>query len=191
VKIPPLDTFSLRLPKLRAKRAELHVEKTRKTAECAVLVARMQDAPDPGNAHARRVAEILDEKPVAVELPATDQLRAKRQEIEAINAAISTLDAEIQKETRVANNTLLKSVAPEITRLGTEFAKAFLATRDKHLAFNEFCDSIEDAGGNVSAIRITPNGLSDPRDRCGNYSYALREFAEAGFVSHSVVPKAI
>jgi hypothetical protein len=75
--------------------------------------------------------------------------------------------------------------------IGAKFAKAFLALRAEHLEYLELVDKIDDADGNVSALRITPAGLSDPRDRCGNYAYGLREFAEAGFISHSVVPKVI
>jgi hypothetical protein len=151
----------------------------------------MQDAPSPGNEHERRLSEILGEKPVAVALPDPEQLRALQKELEILNAAVSTIDAAIQAETRFASNKMLEAMRPEINRLGSKFAAAFLALRSEHSEYVEFIDKLDDAGGNVSAIRITPNGLSDPRDSCGNYSYALREFAEAGFVSHSVVPKAI
>jgi hypothetical protein len=186
-----LDTYSPPLPPLRAKRAELYVEKTRKIAECAVITARAQEAPDPGNAHERRVAQILGGNPVAVELPDVDQLQAKRREIEAINAAIGILDSEIQTEERLASIRMLEALKPDIVQSGKQFAKDYLALRDSHLAYVKLVDAIEEAGGNVSTLRITPAGLSDPRDRSGNYQYALREFAEAGFVSHSVVPKAI
>jgi hypothetical protein len=40
--IPSLDSFSVKLQQLRAKKAELHVEIAKKKAECAVIRARMQ-----------------------------------------------------------------------------------------------------------------------------------------------------
>jgi hypothetical protein len=151
----------------------------------------MQDAPNPGNEHENRLREILGEKPVVASLPDPEELRALQRELEVLNAAVSTIDAAILTETRFSSNRMLEAVKPEITRLGNQFAKAFLALRSEHLEYVELVDKIDDAGGNVSALRITPAGLSDPRDGCGNYSYGLREFAEAGFISHSVVPKAI
>jgi hypothetical protein len=189
--IPPLESFSPRLKLLRAKKAELHVEITTLKAECAVIRARMQDSPSPGNESENRLREILGETPVVASLPDPEQLRTLQKELEILNAAVSTVDAAILAETRIASNKMLEAVKPEVTRLGNNFAKAFLALREEHLQYVEFVDKLDDAGGNVSAIRITPNGLSDPRDRSSNYAYGLREFAEAGFISHSVVPKVI
>ena len=128
---------------------------------------------------------------MVVSLPDPDQLRTLQKELEILNAAVSTVDAAILAETRTASHLLLEQVRPEINRLGSKFAKAFLALRSEHLEYIELVDKIDDAGGNVSALRITPAGLSDPRDRCGNYSYGLREFAEAGLISKSLAPKAI
>jgi hypothetical protein len=191
LKIPSLDSYSTRLPQLRQKRAGLLVSASSLKSQCAVIRDRMQDSPSPGNESENRLREILGETPVVVSLPDPAQLRALQKELEILNAAVSTIDAAILAETRTASNLLLEAARSEVNRLGSKFAKAFLALRSEHLEYLEFVDMIDEAGGNVSAIRITPNGLSDPRDRCGNYSYALREFAEAGFVSHSVVPKAI
>jgi hypothetical protein len=191
LKIPPLDSFAPRRSALRAKTAELHVENAQDIAQCAIIRQRMAEAPDPGNEYQRRVAEILGEKPIAGKLADADQLLALQNKIEARKAAIAILDAEFQKETRLAANAVLEAVRPEVTRLGNNFAKAFLALRQEHLEYVEFIDKLDDAGGNVSAIRITPNGLSDPRDRSSNYAYGLREFAEAGFISKSVAPKVI
>jgi hypothetical protein len=106
---------------------------------------------------------------------------------------MGTIDAAILHETRIANNLLLAdpAVKQEILRRGSAFAKAYLMLRDEHLAFNDLIDALEDQGVSVGAIRLNPNGLSDPKDRSGSYQYGLREFVEAGFISKSVVPKAI
>jgi hypothetical protein len=151
----------------------------------------MQDTPSQGNLHENRVRQILGETPVVESLSDPDQLRALQKELEVLNDAVSTIDAAILAETRTASDKLLDAVRPEVNRLGSKFAQAFLALRSEHREYIEFVDKLDDAGGNVSALRITPAGLNDPRESCANYSYALREFAEAGYVSHSVVPKAI
>jgi hypothetical protein len=189
--LPTLDSLSPRRAQLRAKKAQLHVNISDLKSQCAVIRARMQDSPSPGNEHERRLSEILGEKPVVASLPDPEQLRTLQKELEVLNAAVSTIDAAILAETRTASNLLLDAVKPEVIRLGNNFAKAFLALRAEHLKYVELVDLIDDAGGNVSALRITPAGLSDPRDRSGNYSYGLREFAEANFISKSVAPKVI
>jgi hypothetical protein len=191
MKILPLDSYSPRIPLLRAKRAELHVEKAQKIAECAIIRQRTAEEPNPGNAHDRRVAEILGEKPVAVSLPDTDKLRVLQQEIEAINAAISILDSEIQKETRIANNKLIESVSPELTRLGNAFAKAFADLHAAHLEFDDYIDDLENVGASVGQFRIRPNGLSHPKDLSGSYAYGLAEFIDSGFFSKSNMPKVL
>jgi hypothetical protein len=192
VKIPPLDSYSTRRVALQQKQAEFHVKITALKAEGAVIRARLQKGEvNPGNEAERRLSDILGETPVVASLPDPEQLLTIQKELEVLNAANAAIDAAIQAETRFASDKMLEHLKPEIIRLGNEFAKAFLALRDKHLAFIEFTDSIEDAGGSVSAIRIRPAGLSDPRDRTGNYQYGLREFAEAGYINPSLAPKVI
>ena len=73
--------------------------------------------------------------------------------------------------------------------IGKRFADAFLALRTAHLEFDSFVNELEDAGGNVSTLRIRPNGLSHPRDSSGNYFYGLRDFVDAGFFSESHMAK--
>jgi hypothetical protein len=191
MKIPPLDSYSTRLPQLRQNRADLLVSISGLKSQCAIIRARLQDSPNPGNEVDRRLSAILGEIPAVVSLPDHKQLGVFQKELEILNAAVSAIDSEIQKESRYASSRMLEDVKPEIVRRGSEFAKAFLALRDKHLAFNEFTDLIEETGCSVSAIRIRPAGLSDPKDQCGSYPYGLREFAEAGYISHSVAPKVI
>jgi hypothetical protein len=191
LKIPPLDSYSPRLVQLRAKKNELHVEIQNRKAECAIIRARMQKTPDPGNEHESRLRKILGEEPVTVRLPDADRLKELLTELDALNAAMGTIDAAILNETRLASNKLLEAVKPELVRLGNKFAQAFLALRSDHLGYNQFVDLVEDAGGNISTLRLTPNGLSDPRDASGNYAYGLREFVQAGYISKSVVPEYI
>jgi hypothetical protein len=191
LKISSLESFSPRLQTLRTKRGELHVENTRDKAQCAIIRQRMAEAPDPGNAHERRVAQILGDKPVAVELSDGDQLHAKQREIEDRNAAISILDSEIQKEERLASNALIESVMPEIKRRGTAFAKSCADMHGADLAFDEYLDELEGAGANVGQFRIRLNGMGSPRDLSGSYAFGLNEFIDAGYFFKSNMPKVL
>jgi hypothetical protein len=104
---------------------------------------------------------------------------------------MGTIDAAILHETHIASNKLLEAVKPEVTRLGSNFAKAFLALHAAHLAFDQYVSSLEDAGGNVSALRIRPNGLSHPTDRSSAYFYGVREFIDANFLNKNDMPKVL
>jgi hypothetical protein len=191
MKIQNLDSYRERLPQLRTKRAELHVENTQDKAQCAIIRQRMAEAPDPGNANERRVAEILGNQPVAVELPDAEQLLALQKKIEARNAAISILDSEIQKEERLASNALIESVMPEIKRRGTAFAKSCADMHGADLAFDEYLDELEGAGANVGQFRIRLNGMGSPRDLSGSYAFGLNEFIDAGYFFKSNMPKVL
>ena len=58
--ISPLDSFSTTLPALLAKKAELHVEISKRKAECAVIRARLNEgARDPGNAQQVRARQLI------------------------------------------------------------------------------------------------------------------------------------
>jgi hypothetical protein len=86
---------------------------------------------------------------------------------------------------------MLEAVKPELMKCGIRFGESLIGLRDSHLAYVKLVDAIEEAGGNVSTLRVTPAGLGDPRDRSGNYQYGLRELAEAGFISTDLAPKVI
>jgi hypothetical protein len=189
--IPPLDSFSASLPRLKQKKAELHVDISNLKSQCAIIRARMQDSPRAGNEHEIRVREILGETPVAVSLPDPDQLWKLQRDLEVLNTAVSTIDTAILHETRVANTKLCESVKPEITKLGNAFARAFADLHARHLEFDQYIDDLEDAGASVGQFRLRPNGLSHPRDLSGSYFYSLREFIDAGFFSQRDMPKAL
>jgi hypothetical protein len=116
--------------------------------------------------------------PASIEL-----LPQVQRELEDLGAALGIVNGEIQTEERIAGNKQYEAVKPEVDRLGKKFADAFLALRTAHLEFDSFVNELEDAGGNVSTLRIRPNGLSHPRDSSGNYFYGLQEFVDAGFFS--------
>jgi hypothetical protein len=118
-------------------------------------------------------------------------LQRLQKEIEDRNVAINIVDAELRIETRRASNLLLEAVQAETTRLGTNFAKAFVALRQAHLDFNKHVDDLDATGANVESLRLYPNGLSDPTDLSGNYPWGLREFADHGFLPKSQAPKMI
>jgi hypothetical protein len=123
-------------------------------------------------------------------LPDTEQLIANHRELEDLYAADARNDAKKVKEEREANIRLIESVKPELTRLGNKWANAFLECHGAHLDFDNFIDALEDAGASVGQFRIRPNGLSHPKDRSGNYFYALQEFVDSGFLKTSNMPKA-
>jgi hypothetical protein len=192
LKIPLLDSFSPHLTRLRAKKAELNIETSKRKAACAIIRERMQkQIPHPGNDNEVRVRKILGETPVAATLPDQEQLWQLLTELEDLGGAAGVVDSAIVTETRIASNLLLAAVKPEVLQLGNKFAKAFLTLRAEHLEYNKFVDAIEDAGGNISTLRIRPNGLSDPSDLSGNYPHGLRDFADAGYISRSLAPEAI
>jgi hypothetical protein len=120
-----------------------------------------------------------------------DQLQANLQKLEVINAAISTLDAEILKQSGLASARMIESVKSEITRLGSAFANAFAELHARHLDFDEYIDSLEEVGASVGQFRIRPNGLSHPKDRSGAYAYGLQEFIDSKFFSASGLPKVL
>jgi hypothetical protein len=165
--------------------------KSARKAACAIIRERMQKTPDLGNENESRLRKLLGEEPVTISPPDTQRLKQLLTELEDLNAAAGVIDAAILTETRIASNLLLAAVKPEVLRLGSNFGNAFLTLRSKHHEYNKLVDDIEEAGGNVSALRIRPNGLSDPLDLSGNYPHGLREFADAGYISKSQAPKAI
>ena len=113
----------------------------------------------------------------------------KIRKLEDLNIATRMNDGRIQTEERIAGNKQREAVQPEIDRLGNIFGKAFLATRDAHLAYHTFINRLEDAGGNVSMLRISPAGLVNPSERNSPYAYGLRELSEAGFLTDIDVAK--
>jgi hypothetical protein len=147
--------------------------------------------PHPGNDNEVRVRKLLGEEPVATTLPDQERLWQLLTELEDLGGATGVIDSAIVTETRIASNLLLEAVKPELLRFGGKFANAFLTLRAEHLEYNKLVDAIEDAGGNISTLRVRPNGLSDPLDLSGNYPHGLREFADAGYISRSQAPKAI
>jgi hypothetical protein len=120
----------------------------------------------------------------------TERLAQLLRELEDLNIASEIVESKLQTETRLAGNRLYEAVKPEVTRLGKKFAEAFRALHAAHLDFDQYASKLEVAGGNVSMLRIRPNGLSHPMDPSSNYSFGLREFIDAGFFSTNDMPKA-
>jgi hypothetical protein len=191
--IPPLDSLSPRLAMLRIKREEKHEEIPPLKARCAEIRARLRSGglPDLGNENENRVRAILGEEPLPSKLPDVDDLTQTLTKLDIVNSAISVIDRAILIEAQSASNKMYDSVKPEVMRLGQGLAKAYVDLHSAHLAFDQFVNDLEDAGGNVSTLRIRPNGLSHPMDRCGAYFYGLREFIDAGFLSKSDMPKVL
>jgi hypothetical protein len=187
-----LDSFSTSLPLLRAKKAEFQVDIGKLKAECAVIRERIQRcAIDPGNDHSNRVNKLLGRPTMPVVDSDEVRLRALLVELTDFQNAAHAVDAAILTETRLASNKMLDAVKPEASRLGSDFAKAFLALREAHLKYVKFVDDVDSTCTNVESLRVYPPGLSDPSDRSGNYAYGLREFVNAGLISKSMAPEYI
>jgi hypothetical protein len=192
MKVPTLNSQSSTLSEKLSMREEYLAEISKRKLECAPIRARMQNAvPDPGNDRINRVNAILGRTTAPLMAPDDVRLQTLLLEIQDLQNAVCVIDGQIQIEIRLASNRLLEAVKPEAVRLGNNFAKAFLALRDAHSAYSRFVDQVEDTGCNVETLRLYPTGLGDPSDRSGNYPYALREFANAGYLSKSEVPEYI
>jgi hypothetical protein len=118
------------------------------------------------------------------------QLSDNLRKLGDLNTALSIVSGTTQTEERIAGNKQYEAVKPEVDRLGRKFAEAFRDLHAAHLEFDEYVSRLEDAGGNVSALRIRPNGLSAPSDRSSSYYYGMVEFIDAGFFSKGDMPKA-
>lgn len=190
--IPSLDSFSDTLKLLKVKKTELNLEKSSLVRACAVIRARMQqDSANASNAHENKVRQLLGQPTVTESLSDRDQLQANLEKLEVINAAICTLDAEILKQSGLASAKLIDSQKEEIKRRGNKWANVFVDLHAAHLEFDTFIDSLEDAGASVGQFRIRPNGLSHPKDRSGNYAFALQEFVDCGYLKQSNVSKVL
>ena len=187
--IPPLDSFSDDLPKYRAKQAEIDVEIAKRKSECAIIREQLnKGALDPGNSLQVRARKLLGED-VGI-IPASNERLSKLQrELEELVAARSINSGKIQSEERIAGNKQREAAQPEIDRLGRNFANAFLAVHTAHLEYRSLVNRLEDAGGNISTLHLTPAGLLDPADRNSGYFYGICEFIDAGFLSKSDMPK--
>jgi hypothetical protein len=121
----------------------------------------------------------------------TERFPALLRELEDLNVADAIIGGQIQAESHLAGNKLIESVKPELTRRGNRFANAFRDLHTAHLEWDEYIDSLEDAGASVGVFRIRPNGLSHPKDMSGSYAYGLKEFIDAGFFAARDLPKVL
>jgi len=115
--------------------------------------------------------------------PDPERLSQVQNEIQDFGAALGIVDGAIQTEERIAGNKQYEAVKTEVDRLGNKLANALLATHAAHIEYENFVNQLEDAGGNVSTLRVSPAGLVNPSDRNSLYFYGLRELSEAGFLS--------
>ena len=191
MKIPNPTVLNPRIGELEAKRTPLHAEKSAKVAEAAIIRARIQQSPSSGNAAENRVRAILGEAPLPDAAPDMSRLEQLLLELNDLNKAIAIIESKIREEKIVASRMVLDAVKPDVGRLGTTFAKAFLELHAAHLGFNKFIDAIEDVGVSVTALRLCPNGVGFPTDLSGQYMYGIRDFIDAGFLQKSDMPKVL
>jgi hypothetical protein len=193
MKPPNLESFSDNLTTLRAERNKRFARIQPLKNQCAEIRLRLQSGgtPNPGNQEEVRLRALIGKEPIPLVLPDQEQLNSLLVTINHLNAEISTLDAEILKETRVASNKLIDSQKEEIKRRGSAFANAFAELHARHLEYDQLIDDLEDVGASVGQFRIRPNGLSQPKDRSGAYAYGLIEFIDAGYYSKSSLSKVL
>ena len=188
-RIPPLDSFSELLPTLRSKKIELDVEIAKRKAECATIRAQMnKGALDPGNAAQVRARQLLGED-MDVMPASMERLSQVQRELEDFCTARGIVEGKIQSEERIAGNKQREAVQPELDRLGRNFANAFLAVHTAHLEYQSLVNRLEDAGGNISTLHLSPAGLVRPTDPNSPYALGLQEFADAGYFSKSELKK--
>jgi hypothetical protein len=191
LKIATLDEINPRIAALRAKRTEKCAAIAPLIKKCEEIRARLRSGglPDPGTEKENRVRAILGEELLPAKPSDDEGLRQTQAEIEIIKSVVSVLDAEIVREEQAASNKVTEAVKPEIVRRGQKFAKAFLDLHQAHVDFESYVSEAEDAGGNISALRLTPAGLNTPRDPNSPYAYGFRELIDAGFAKKSDLPK--
>jgi hypothetical protein len=192
MKQPNLESFSDKLPLLRSERNKRTVEIQRLKTECIDLRVKLQsgNAPNPGNAEEVRLRKLMGKEPIQLVLPDRERLAALLITLNNLNADVSTFDAEILKETQLANKKLIASEMDTIKRNGSECAKALLYLCAACLHQDEHLDSLESVGADVGQYRIRLSGLGSPRDLSSGFAFGMREFIDSGFMSKSDLPKA-
>jgi hypothetical protein len=123
--------------------------------------------------------------------PDLERLSQLQCEIQDFGAALGIVEGRTQNEERIAGNKQREAVQPEIDRLGNIYANAFLATHTAALDYDSFVNRLEDAGGNISTLRLSPAGLMGPSDRNSQFAYGLKEFIDSGFFLKSNMPKVL
>jgi hypothetical protein len=191
--IPTLDEISPRIAALRAKRAEKYMAIPPLIMKCEEMRARLRSGalPDMGNDKENRVRAILGEELLPTKPSDVEGLRQTLADLEIVKSVVSMLDAEIIKEEQAASSKLTEAVRAEINRLGSEFASAYRELHTAALKYVKLISDVEDAGGNVSALRLTPGGLGNPRDPNSEYRRGLDEFISANFFKKSDLPKVL
>lgn len=181
-----------RLAELEAKRNSLQAQRTAKVAEAALMRARIQESPNAGNAAENKVRAILGEPLLPAAAPDMQRLEELLVELSTLNAALGKLDGLIEKEKSIASRVVCEQVKPEVSRLGKKFAKALI---DLHGAQNEYhalLERVQDTGAAIGSLpHVFISGLGSARDRSGMYSYAIKDFIEAGYLSKSDMPRAL
>jgi hypothetical protein len=176
------------------KRNIIQAKATAMKAECAMLRARLQNAPSNGNASDNRVREILGEAPLADTAPDVVRLDQLLRELQAVNSAVGILDHQIYNERIIGSKLVCESVPvkSEVTKRGKAFAQALIALHAAHTAYDAFLDEVENSGTNISSLnRIHLSRIGSPRDPSGAYHYSLMDFVDSKVISREELPKEI
>jgi hypothetical protein len=190
--IPKPAELNPRLSELEGKSNTLHAEKAAMVAEAAIIRTRIQQSPSNGNVAENRVRKILGEPSLPDAAPDMTRLEQLLLKLDDLNRAIGILYGAIQKEKTVASRLVCEAVRPEVTKLGTAFARAFLALHAAQHKYHDYLDQIQDTGASVGSLpHVFISGLGSSRDRSGTFMYGTKDFIEAGYLTPSDMPKVL
>jgi hypothetical protein len=162
-------------------------------ARATVLRAQERDTLAGGdNPTDKNRIRTLTGEPLLPEASGKTELETVLRSIQDRKEARDRLYGIIQKEKTVASRLVCDAVRPEVTKLGTAFAKAFLALHTAQHAYHGYLDQIQDTGASVSSLpHVFISGLGSSRDRSGTFMYGTKDFIEAGYLTPSDMPKVL
>jgi hypothetical protein len=191
-KIPTPTELHPRIAELESKRNKLQTDRTAKVAEAAIIRARIQEAPDTGNAADNRVREILGEAPLADSAPDMPRLEQLLIELNDLNRALGILDNEIRNQKNIGSRMVCEAVKADVTKRAQAFAQALIDLHAANIEYDRYLDEIENTGTNISSLnRVFLSYIGGAHDPCGGYHYSLRDFVDAGVITRSEMPKEI
>ncbi|WP_144030865.1 hypothetical protein [Bradyrhizobium japonicum] len=162
-------------------------------ARAMVLRAEERDQPATHvNVAEENRIRALTGLPPLVGVPSQPELETILRKIQDLKTARGREAGTIQRERAVASRMVCEEVKEEVTRLGRNFAKAFIDLYAAHSAYTKMFDAIEDAGASTSALkRVWSNALGGISDRSGPYHYIFEELHEANLIGKSSIPEAV
>jgi chromosome segregation ATPase len=144
------------------------------------------------NALQKRIKELLGEQTGTATSNNSDELGNALTELNAYDSAMDALRARLANERRALGNLISDSLRSEHSKRAKEFASAICRLHAVHLEYKRFLNEAEDAGANLTNLRIVqPTQLGSPFDRSGEYHYLLADIVDAGHITKADIPEAV